>query len=86
MVLTAVRFSRRELSVTKNNKDMQTLINLIWSIHGTGINSVLTAVECGDNPEYEISALLAALLADDTFSEYTDKELSAAISEIINEY
>lgn len=58
------------------------LINLIWLTHPGGVNTILTAIDCGDGPEYDTALLLGCLLADPEFSEYSEGELQAAICEI----
>lgn len=65
---------------------MMNLINLIWMLHPQGINSLLTARDNGENYNYELSALMAGLYADNELSEYTDGELQSAVSEIMTDY
>ena len=59
------------------------LINFIWLVYPAGVNTILTAIDCGDDPEYDAASLLGCLLDDPEFSEYSENELQAAISEII---
>lgn len=62
------------------------LVNLIRLTHGAGLNAAIEAsYESEESAEYEASMLMAALYVDDTFNEYTEAELQAAIAEAINE-
>lgn len=67
---------------------MNEIISLIWLTHPTALNDAITAAreESPEDAEAELSTLLTALLVDDTFNEYTENELQAAIAEAISEY
>lgn len=67
---------------------MNEIISLIWLTHPTALNDVITAAreENPDDADAELSTLLAALMVDDTFNDYTEEQLAAAIAEAINEY
>lgn len=71
------------------------LINLIRLTHGSELNQAMNDIENSepqDSTEFieicEIatSALISALLVDDTFNEYSEKEIAAAVNEAICEY
>lgn len=67
---------------------MQNVINLIWLTHPAALNAVIFAAENETPADVEAAGgeLLAALYLDDTFNEYGESELIAAIAEAINEY
>lgn len=66
---------------------MHNIINLIKLTHPAALNAAIFAAENETAEEAEAAAdeLLAALYLDDTFNEYTESELNAAIAEAINE-
>lgn len=67
---------------------MKEIISLMWLTHPTALNDAITAAreENPDDADAELSTLLAALMVDDTFNDYTEEQLAAAIAEAINEY
>ena len=67
---------------------MNEIISLIWLTHPTALNDAITAAreESPEDADAELSTLLAALMVDDTFNDYTEEQLAAAIAEAINEY
>lgn len=66
---------------------MNSITNLIRLTHPTALKEAIEAAHDGtpDDAEETYSYLFGALLNDDTFNEYSDTELIAAIDEIINE-
>lgn len=65
---------------------MNEIISLIWLTHPTALNDAISAVEDGTDIDEAAAELVTALYTDDTFNEYSDDELQAAIAEAINEY
>lgn len=64
---------------------MSDITNLIWITHPTALNDAIMAAQYGtpEEAESEYAYLFGALLSDDTFSEYSQEELQAAIEEAI---
>lgn len=65
---------------------MNNIINLIWLTHPTALNDAIAAYQDGAAIDNTASDVIAALYTDDTFNEYSNAELQAAISEAITEY
>lgn len=66
---------------------MNDIISLIWMTHPTALNDAIRASqESPEDAEAALGTLFTALLVDDTFNEYTEAELQAAIAEAIAEY
>ncbi len=61
------------------------LANYILLNHAAALDMIETAKEDGENYEFELSALMAALYADPELSEYSESEIQAAVAELINE-
>ena len=64
-------------------KEITTLIRLT---HPTALNYAITARQEGADLGDAADEVLAALYTDDTFNEYTDTELRAAVEEVLAEY
>lgn len=60
----------------------------MWLTHPAALNDAIIAAHEGSPEEAaaELSTLLTALMVDNTFNEYTEEQLTAAIAEAINEY
>ena len=65
---------------------MNEIINLIRLTHPAALNEAIEAVENGTDIDEAAADLMAALYTDDTFNEYSEEQLTAAIAEMINEY
>lgn len=65
---------------------MNEIINLIRLTHPTALNEAIEAVENGTDIDEAAADLMAALYTDDTFNDYSEEQLTAAIAEMINEY
>lgn len=65
---------------------MNEIINLIRLTHPTALNEAIEAVENGTDIDEAAADIMAALYTDDTFNEYSEEQLTAAIAEMINEY
>ena len=65
---------------------MNEIINLIRLTHPTALNEAIEAVENGTDVYEAAADLMAALYTDDTFNDYSEEQLTAAIAEMINEY
>lgn len=69
--------------------------DLIWLTHGMELKGAIDAIadnewdsdgQFMDLVDIETSALHAAILVDETFSEYSDEQIQSAIMEAVNEY
>ena len=65
---------------------MNEIINLIQLTHTTALNEAIEAVENGTDIDEAAAELALKLYTDDTFNEYSEEQLTAAIAEMINEY
>lgn len=65
---------------------MNSLINLIWLTHPTALNDAIDAHQSGLELDEAAAEVVTALYTDDTFNEYSESELQAAIAEAISEY
>ena len=65
---------------------MNEIINLIRLTHPAALNEAIEAVENGTDLDETAADLMAVLYTDDTFNDYSEEQLTAAIAEMINEY
>ena len=65
---------------------MNEIATLIRLTHPTALNEAIEAVENGTDIDEAAADLMAALYTDDTFNDYSEEQLTAAIAEMINEY
>ena len=65
---------------------MNCIISLIWLTHPAALNDAITTYQDGTTIDDACAEVLAALYTDDTFNEYTESELQAAICEVITNY
>lgn len=71
------------------------LTELIWMAHGMEMKDAIDAISMSkwnseetfhDIVDIETSALIASIMVDGTFNEYSDEDIQAAIAEIIEDY
>ena len=65
---------------------MPQITALIWLTHPAALNTAINDYQAGADLDEAAADVAAALYTDDTFNEYTDAELQAAIAEAITEY
>lgn len=65
---------------------MKDLTALIWLTHPTATADAISEYNDGASLDEAAADLMAALYTDDTFNEYSEEQLTAAIAEMINEY
>ena len=65
---------------------MNEITALIWLTHPAALNDAITAYQDGASLNDAAAEVMAALCTDDTFNEYTESELQAAICEEITNY
>lgn len=65
---------------------MNEIISLVWLTHPFAISNAIDAYQDGTPIDDAAAEVIAALYVDDTFNEYSDAQLQAAISEILSEY
>lgn len=68
---------------------------LIWLTHGMEMSDVIQSLEYAewsseddfmDIVDVETSTLMVSIYVDDTFNEYNESQIQAAVMEIIEEY
>ena len=64
---------------------MNEITTLIWLTHPAALNDAITAYQDGTPINDAADEVLAALYTDDTFNHYTDEQLLAAITLVIQE-
>ena len=70
---------------TLRQKNMNTIISLLWLTHPTALNDAIADVQDGMDIDDAVAEVVTALYTDDTFNEYSEAELQAAIAETITE-
>lgn len=64
---------------------MNELKNLIWLTHPTAMSDAISAVENGQDIDDAALEIVTVLYTDDTFNEYSEDELQAAVAEVISD-
>lgn len=66
--------------------DRLMLTHLIWLTHPQAMSDAINAVQDGMDIDDAAAEVITALYTDDTFNEYSEAELQAAVADVITEY